>query len=159
MTKFRLILKRFLLNVWNHSWIFTLPFAVFFIIWISSTISRYIQFEVKYITHGSPSTLIKIGNMELSHNLEIIKQYLSKSKASNNASIKTIDLLVENTRINKLNSSLPYSGLRYTKGKLFYPNGKICQTSLVRGCQERHRTARYGGFRAVPGHQPSLQPK
>ena len=47
----------------------------------------------------------------------------------------------------------------HSQGILLNPNREICLTSLIRGCQERHRTVRYGRFLALPDQVNQYTPK
>jgi len=122
--------KKIILTLWKWSWLATLPCTIIFIIWINLTLSQFIQFRVKYDAFIFSSGLYKIGNMELSHKIGLIKQYLKYNKGKHTKTIRTVNLFIDQKEKNKLNRDLPYSGRAYQKGKLLYPDGTINNIKL-----------------------------
>ncbi|MDX8390534.1 MAG: CotH kinase family protein [Mariprofundaceae bacterium] len=115
--------------LWAWSLLITLPITLAFFYWALAVGERYYDFQVQY--HGKPTFSLKnVGVMELSHMLRQTKNaILGHSELKGVAKLRTLNLVVSEPNINKLDSHLPHSGTEYVKAAFFY-DGKFRKVKM-----------------------------
>ena len=119
-------MKRWLSRLWRWSPVVTLPIAIIFLHWATTTYRQFESFRVEYDSRPVQMELHSIGVdqwNELVRHAEIASQTRSLANIPEAYALNTVQLFVSESEISKLQARLPYSGYEYVKGQLVYPDG------------------------------------
>lgn len=113
-----------LYKVWRWSWIVTLPVSIVFSLWFYGTVHTFYKNKIWYKPR-MPITLFSVGLMEGQYMWNGFLDAVLPPTFTNKEKLASVQLFVKETDLKKLNANLPYSGRKYVKAKLFYPDGKL----------------------------------
>lgn len=121
------LIKLCIRKIWLWSWLLTLPICTVGNYWLANTIKEYSDFKIRYNISPEKTSLLQIGKFELAHltrnlKLLLVADYL-REKREHRSRLKTIDLIIPQPELAKLNASLPQSGFDYVKGRLWNDGG------------------------------------
>jgi spore coat protein CotH len=108
--------------LWKWSLFWTLPVSVLFVFWATGAVDRWYQFEVKVST-SDELDLWRVGKLEAQH---MLRSAGAKAKALQiknqvaDSGLRTINIYLEESDWDGLNSDLPDSGREYVKGAMYY---------------------------------------
>ncbi|MBU0679585.1 MAG: CotH kinase family protein [Verrucomicrobia bacterium] len=118
-------MKSLLQKGWKWSWAVTLPVSIVFLVWTWNTETRYWDFQVRYDCAPFSPTLFKVGRMEFQHMMAKTWDSIRSHVSDRRPALPTVDLLISEENINRLDQNLPHSGREYQKARMLYPDGEI----------------------------------
>jgi len=119
-------MKRWLSRIWRWSPVATLPIGIVFAYWALGTYRHFESFRIEYNSHPVDVNLYDVGVDEwnnLTRHARLAATTKSLASIPAARSLNTVQLFVSEPEVAKLQSNLPYSGYRYVKGQLMYPDG------------------------------------
>ena len=125
--------------LWRWSWVFTLPAASVYVLWVILVAGRYFDFGIRYGTLGDIATLHRLGVMEFRHLARGAELTVMHARTPADSELRRVDVFLGEADEARLDARLPASGREYVKGALFYPDGSLREVSLrYRGDYDWH---------------------
>ena len=119
-------MRRWLSRLWRWSPVVTLPIAIIFLHWATTTYRQFESFRVEYDSRPVQMELHSIGVdqwNDLVRHAQIASRTKSLASIPKAHALHTVQLFVGESELTKLQARLPYSGYEYVKGQLIYPDG------------------------------------
>src|SRR5262249_36949780 len=118
--------RRWLSLAWRWSATATLPVAIVFVWWALGTLAQWKTFAVDYDSSPVVVDLHDVGVDRWRHMVGSTELALSPRTIASqppDRALRTVQLLIGDSELAKLDGNLPYSGFEFVEGRLLFPDG------------------------------------